>query len=79
MDPHQRQVAGLIRVDKVVPIYGEVKMDKDELNAALMPQNYDLVPKIKAEDTKYETTLCQTKERWGRFSNGSPKEQELEC
>ena len=40
-----------IQVDNVVPIYGEVEMDKDEPNAALMPPNYALIQKIKAEGT----------------------------
>ena len=60
----------------VVPTYGEVSIDNDETSALILPPKFNTYDKISDKETKYQSTLCQTKIRWSRQTTGGPKEME---
>ena len=63
--------------EEEVPMYGEnIEADEDELAAMKLPLNFVLYGKIGDEDTRYESTLCNTKVRWSRRTTGSPSDQQ---
>ena len=51
-----------------IPIYGGCVVSEDELNAARLGPKFTLFPKVKIEGVKWNSSIKNTKIRWGRIA-----------
>ena len=63
-------------LDNNIPVYGNVKLDSDEVACLSLGPKFNNFPVLSLEDIKLEGVLTHTKARWGRATTGGPKDQE---
>ena len=49
-----------------VPVYGDVTLDLDEIDALKLPPKYAIMDKVKLENIKLQGGICKQKARWHR-------------
>ena len=54
------------RVEVIVPVYGDIELSEDEMNAAKLPKKFAVYEPVKDEDIRLEKGIGNTKIRWGR-------------
>ena len=59
-------------------VYGDVKLDEDEIQALQMDPKFAVLDPLSPEDFEVEVELCITKQKWNRMSRAGNCEDEAE-